>query len=246
MPDRRSKWRRALAVAGAVLVLTTGYVAYDMLVPVRSDLRRFDPHEVARLETAMWRSYYDRERVRLFLELAELMRAQYHLPFVRSNVVALRAARAAFIFKHGKERPEYELALPDLEAFYASLHDASATPFDVREAARLELEWWIVHRQRDRHVMPADLERALAALPAAIFHLPPERFAEHARLRTEAMRIRDTKADDGGVTEEDWARIDALLHESWVSLHVEVNGSGGSGVRGQESGSEVSSLPPAP
>jgi hypothetical protein len=223
MSDRTPKRRRALKIAAALLVVALGYTGYDLLVPVRTDLREFDPDDVARLETAMWRSYYSRERLRLFLELAELMRRQYHLPFLRSNVVALRAAKAAFVFKDGKNRAEYERALPDLVSFYESLHAASATPFDVREAARLELEWWIVHRQRGEHVMPADLGRALAELPAAIYHLPADRFAEHARLRTEAMRIRDTRADEGGVTEEDWARIDELLHESWRSLHQTVN-----------------------
>jgi hypothetical protein len=127
MPDRAPKRRRALKVAGAIIVLALGYAAYDLLVPVRSDLRRFDPDEVARLETAMWRSYYSRERLRLFLQLAELMREQYNLPFLRSNVVALRAAKAAFVFKDGSDRAEYERALPDLVSFYGSLHDASAT-----------------------------------------------------------------------------------------------------------------------
>jgi hypothetical protein len=47
--------------------------------------------------------------------------------------------------------------------------------------------------------------------------------AEHGRLRAEAMTIRDTRAEAGGVTEADWARIDALLHASWQSLHKAVN-----------------------
>jgi len=37
------------------------------------------------------------------------------------------------------------------------------------------------------------------------------------------MEIRDTRADAGGVTEEDWRRIDELLHGSWRSLHAAVN-----------------------
>jgi hypothetical protein len=48
-------------------------------------------------------------------------------------------------------------------------------------------------------------------------------YLEHARLRAEAMEIRDTKAEQGGVTEEDWERIDELLHQSWRSLHAAVN-----------------------
>jgi hypothetical protein len=54
--------------------------------------------------------------------------------------------------------------------------------------------------------------------------MPAERFTEHARLRAEAMTIRDTKAEAGGVTEADWARIDELLHASWQSLFNVVNG----------------------
>jgi len=41
---------------------------------------------------------------------------------------------------------------------------------------------------------------------------------EHGRLRAEAMAIRDTKAEQGGVTEADWAKINELLRQSWRSL----------------------------
>ena len=37
-------------------------------------MREFDPDEVARLETAMWRSYYEKHRARLFNEMTELLR----------------------------------------------------------------------------------------------------------------------------------------------------------------------------
>lgn len=214
--------RKKLAVTACIGAVVLGYAAWDLFTPRRSDLARFDPDEVARLETAMWRSYYDRRRTALFFELAEMLRTQYHLPFLRSNLVALRAARAAFVFKDGHNRAEYERALPDLVRYYASLRDASTTPFDVDEAARLELEWWIVHRERANHP-PGDLAKSLADLPAAIYHIPADRFAEHARLRAEAMTIRDTKAEQGGVTEQDWARIDELLHESWRQLHAVVS-----------------------
>jgi len=170
----------------------------------------------------MWRSYYSRERVKLFRELAELLRTQYRLPLLRSNAVAYRAAKAAFVFKDGRSRADYERALPDLVSFYQSIRAVSDTDFDVERAARLELEWWIVHRERRRHG-PEDLPRALADLQAEIFRVPAERFAEHAHLRAEAMEIRDTKADEGGVTEEDWRRIDELLHRSWRSLHAAAN-----------------------
>ena len=220
-PVRRRRGRRWLAVVLIVLVLFGAWLVYDLYAPGRTSLRRFDPDEVARLETAMWRSYYDRRRLALFFELAELLRTQYRLPFWRSNAVAFRAAKAAFVFKDGRRRADYERALPDLVSFYQSVREVSDTDFDVERAARLELEWWIVHRERKRHA-PGDLARALADLQAEIYRAPPERFAEHARLRADAMEIRDTKAEQGGVAEDDWRRIDDLLHGSWRSLHAAV------------------------
>jgi hypothetical protein len=213
----RSRKRTIFKVALIVALVIVGWVLYDLYAPRTAYLRKFDPDEVARLETAMWRSYYEKERMRLFLELGELLRTQYDMPLLRSNVVAYHAAKAAFVFKRGKQRSDYEKALPDIVNFYQSIRQMSDTPFDVNRAARLELEWWIIHRERAKHA-PGDLEKALAELQSEIYNLPVERFLEHGRKRAEAMTIRDTKAEARGVTEEDWKKIDSLLHESWHSL----------------------------
>jgi hypothetical protein len=222
-PARRTRRGRRLLLVFAALVLAfAAWVAYDLYAPRHTSLRDFDPDEVARLETEMWRSYYSRRRVRLFTQMSELLRRQYRLPLWRSNAVAYQAAKAAFVFKDGHSRADYERALPNLVSFYTSIREVSDTDFDPQRAARLELEWWIVHRERARHA-PGDLDRALAGLASEIYRVPADRLMEHARLRAEAMDLRDTKADEGGVTEEDWKRIDELLHQSWRSLHRAVN-----------------------
>jgi hypothetical protein len=194
-----------------------GWVVYDLYAPRTAHLRQFDADEVARLETAMWRSYYDKRPVRLYLELGELLRSQYNMPLFRSNLVAFYATKAAFVFKRGKQRSDYEKALPDLVKFYQSILQISDTPFDVNRVAQLELEWWIIHRERAKQE-PGNLEKSLADLQSAIYGVPVDRLLEHGRKRAEAMTIRDTKAESGGVSEDDWRRIDVLLHESWHSL----------------------------
>ena len=207
-----------------VVALLTGlavWVGYDLFVPQQTNLREFDAKEVARLETAMWRSYYNKERAKLFGQLTELLRQQYRLPLWRSNAVAYQAAKAAFVFKGGHGRSDYEKALPNLMNYYRAIRQVSDIPFDVDRVAKLELEWWIIHRERNQYSR-ADLDRSLAELPAAIYQMPVEKFAEHARLRGEAMVIRDAKAERGGVTEADWKRIDELLQASWQSLHQAV------------------------
>jgi len=221
-PRRTRKGRRLLFIIAALVVAVAAWVAYDLYAPRRTSLRDFDPDEVARLETDMWRSYYSRQRVRLFTQMSELLRTQYRLPLWRSNAVAYRAAKAAFVFKDGRSRADYERALPDLFSYYKSIREVSDTDFDPERAARLELEWWIVHRERATHP-PGDLDRALADLASEIYRVPADKLMEHARLRAEAMTIRDSKAEHGGVTEEDWKRIDELLHDSWRSLHQAVN-----------------------
>ncbi len=205
---------RALALVLALIVCAA---LYDLFYPRTTQMREFDPDEVARLETAMWRSYYEKQRVLLFNQLAELLRTQYHMTPIRSNQVAYYGANAAFVFKKGGQRSDYEKALPDLVKFYGAIRMTSDIQFDVDRVARLELEWWIIHRQRAQHA-PGDLEKALADLQAEIYRVPVDRLMEHGRLRAEAMTIRDTKTERGGVTDADWARINELLKESWRSL----------------------------
>ena len=219
----RKRRRTIIRVLLLIVIALIAYTAVDLLAPRASKMRSFDPNEVARLETAMWRSYYDKQQLRLYNQLTELLRSQYNMPYIRSNTVAYQAARAAFVFKGGHNRQEYEKALPYLVSFYTAIRRVSDIPFDIDRASRLELEWWIVHRERDKHP-PGDLANALAALSAELYQMPAERFAEHARYRADAMTIRDKKAEAGGVTEADWAKIDELLHASWQSLFNAVNG----------------------
>ena len=219
MASRKRRWWPLAALS--FFAILCGWVMLDLAVPVRGSLREFDSHAVARMETAMWRSYYGHHSVRLFRELAELLRTQYHLPFWRSQAGAYRAAKAAVVFQRGHNRGEYERALPDLEAFYRLIRAASGAPFDAGKAARLELDWWIVHRERAARD-PGDLERALATLQAEIYGDPAARFEDHARARAEAMLLRDARAGAGAVSEADWTRIGELLDTSWTSLRVAV------------------------
>lgn len=213
---------RILLILFFLVVSLAGWIAYDLNVPLKVNIRDFDADEVARLDTAMWRSYYDRQPRKLYGELTELLQKQYRLPFWRRQLTAFYATKAAFVFKDGHSREDYEKALPDVENFYGEIRDISETDFDLHQAAKFELEWWIVHRERKQH-REGDLAHALAETAATVYNQPVEDFIEHGRLRAEAMDIRDNKAEQGGVTEEDWQKIDGLLRLSWRSLHDAVN-----------------------
>ena len=208
-----------LLVVGILLAV---WITFDLYRPHKVDIREFDADEIARLDTAMWRSYYAKERLQMFSQLTEVLQKQYKLPFWRRQLMAFYAAKAAFVFKEGKSREDYEKALPDLRKFYGEIRDVSTIEFDVEQVAKTELEWWIVHRDRKKYQADA-IPNALAEAASAIYNVPKEKFLEYGNFRTEAMKIRDTKVEAGGVTEEDWQKIDELLHKSWRSLHKEVN-----------------------
>ena len=189
-PASRKPRRLVLACVAGFLIVLSGWVALDVFGQRTHSLRDFDPGEVARLDTAMWRSYYAKQRLLLFFQLTELLRKEYHLPWLRSQWVGYQAAKAAFVFKEGRIRSDYEKALPYLLAFYSAISAISDNPFDVNRAAELELEWWIVHREREKH-SPEELPKLLAQTSAVMYHMPYEPLLEHGKLRAAAMRIRD-------------------------------------------------------
>lgn len=165
----------------------------------------------------MWRSYYERRPVRLFLQLSQLLRTQYGLRFLKSHSVSYEATRAAFVFKKGHGRKDYEKALPYLVKYYRAIRNSGDIGFDVDRVAKLELEWWIIHRERKKH-LSVDLDSALAAVQSEIYQMPVQAFLQHAHLRAEAMLLRDELAETGGVSDHNWQNINKLLDTSWKSL----------------------------
>ncbi|UPK39989.1 hypothetical protein IVB18_23835 [Bradyrhizobium sp. 186] len=87
--------RRIIQGVAIAAMLVAAYAA----VPRHADLRAFDPAEMARLETAMWRDYYDKRYAALFYHLYESTRTQFGFSPLRSLHIALSAAEAAKAFQ---------------------------------------------------------------------------------------------------------------------------------------------------
>lgn len=237
-PRRRKKTVRWLWWGGLLALLV--WIGVDVFVPRRHSIRQFDPSAVARLETAMWRSYYDQNRALLFWQLAGGLREQFHAPFWRSFGLAFQATKAAFVFKQGHSRSDYRQTIPTLTAYYAAIQNLTIERFDVPKVAALELEWWITHRERERYSYP-DLAKALVQTAAALYNQPTAPFGEYGRLRAEAMRLCDaarpgrryggTAGLAGEATDADWQRIEQTLILAWSELRRVVQRGCASAVR---------------
>jgi len=196
-------------------VLLAIWITIDLSYPYKTNIKKFNYQEVARLDAEMWRSYYEKKRLKLFCQSSELMRKQFGVPFWRSQIMAYHAAKAAFTFKDGKNRSDYNKALPDLIKYYGSINDISDASFNVDTAAALELEWWVIRRYRNEHP-PAEWENCLARNAEIVYHLPAGKFVSFAHLRVQAMLMRDAK--ENSITENDWLQIHNLLEQAWKSF----------------------------
>jgi hypothetical protein len=207
--------KRFWVILVSIIILLALWITIDLNYPYKTDIKKFDYKEVARLDGDMWRSYYEKKKFRLFLQSSELMRRQFGVSFWRSQTMAYHAAKAAFIFKNGSNRSDYDKALPDLIKYYSQINNISSIPFDADKAARLELEWWVIRRYRNEHP-PAEWEQCLAHNAETVYHLPAEKFVPYAHLRVQAMLLRDGK--ENSITENDWLLIHGLLTQAWKSF----------------------------
>lgn len=204
-----------LKIILSLLTLLGTWIATDLWVPRHHDLRQFNPTAIGILETKMWRSYYEKKPLLLFWQSAQLFRQQLKAPFWRSFKIAYHAAKAAFVFKNGTNRKEYNLALPNLQTFYREVAQLSNRSLEVNRAAEQELEWWIIRRYREKHP-PSEWTNLQAQVAAEIYGVPAAQCEVYGALRTEAMLYRDNLGEKIG--EKDWARIEKMLVDAWGVL----------------------------
>jgi len=146
-----------VAVALTMAAVAAAYIC----IPRKADLRTFDAAEMARLETAMWRNYYEKRYPALFYHLYESSRGEFGFSPLESVRIALAAAQAAKAFQPTHSREEAGGALSHLVSYYSLLRPAAPSAFDVNEIARRELDWWQARRER---IGPRDYGRTVAAV----------------------------------------------------------------------------------
>ena len=199
-----------LALAASVAALAA-YACW----PRKADLRVFDPAATARLETAMWRDYYEKRYPALFAHLYESSRTQFGFSPLVSLRIALSAAQAARTFQPTRSRAEAEAAIPDLVTYYGLLREAAPVAFDPREVASRELDWWQARRES---VGPQDYGITIGQVAALTYGKGQDEPALRAFGigRAEAMAYRD--AHGQAISETDWSTIETQLRDAYRLL----------------------------
>ena len=187
--------------------------------------RDFDPDELARLETRMWKAYYRRQPARLFVLLIQAIRVQAALSWPRAIWTSLLLTRAAAGF--ARSTGNYERFAPDIGRAYRSMNLPDHV--DVDAVARHELRWWVVRREIGLAAGKAAGD-SITDLYASLYEVPRDRVAEAGRLRGLAAEIRDRGATDDpdgplGAGSAYWPDVARLLRDSYRSLKQAVNDS---------------------
>jgi hypothetical protein len=207
--------RRIFGVTTMLAVVVATFVWLENVMS-KPDTKGFEPQEMGRLESAMWRSYYEGQWVRLACQTMEGACGQYGLSWWDGSRASLHAARAALYFRKNTEDPR---CLPELEQYYAIISKATGQHFDVRVAAALELEWW---KERRRGIVPKDYAHTIARATALVYGVPEETVLPAAMMRAEAMAYRDDRG--GKMTDADWQEIARQLMLAYASLKEAVTG----------------------
>ncbi len=180
----------------------------------------FDPDELARLETRMWKAYYRRQPARLLGLLVLALREQAHVGWPRALAASLYLTKAAAGF--ARATGDYDRFAPDIGRAYRLLRLPEAV--DAEAVARNELRWWVVRREIGLAAGNAAGD-AITDLYATIYEIPREQVAEAGRLRGVAAEVRDRGANDDpdgatGAGRTYWPEVARLLRDSYRSLQA--------------------------
>lgn len=163
-----------------------------------SPMRCFDPRRVGELEARAWVAYYRRDWPAFLWAAVGLTRHGFALPWplaVRGAWLVLRANQAWAPYPAN----DPDRARRCMRSFYRLIAARHGEQFDVEEAARLEVEWWAIHRadqhRESPHTRPPEapdpLADALAALYSHVYGVAPADVRTAAAQRALAMRESD-------------------------------------------------------
>jgi hypothetical protein len=185
----------------------------------KTDLKQFDYMAIAQADTKAWKAYYNHAFHKMFWYLLIAMKTQLGFNWFRTLRLAYYSAWAAADYRINRKNVNIQRVLKNITKYYKLISDHVTEPFDYKEAARLEVEWWEIHRRSYKN--NAQLEKALAENLAIVHNVDPAVLKDYAHYRAEAMILPRHVGDDQNPT--DWDEVYRLVEKAWKSLHEAVN-----------------------
>lgn len=220
---------RTVAGLLVVVALTVGSAWLLRRAP-DPECRAFDPDRVASLEKAGWEAYYARNWPAVFALMVQMNRTQFCMSRLDAVLAAVDIVRAAAAFAPVDN--DTAAAMHHLQNFYARAGASAGLRTDAATLARLEMDYWRVHRELAvaRKAAPdhtgdiTPMVDALEKLHAVLFDAPPAAVRRSADARARAAVTVDRIT--GGYSQDidaDWLRIEQDLKEAYQAVAAEPN-----------------------
>jgi hypothetical protein len=182
--------------------------------------RHLDPGHLADLECAAWIAYYRRRWFRLLAAAVGLLRGGLGMSWPRTARAAWFALRAIQLWAPIPGN-DPDGARRYMRRFYGLVKATHGRPCDPDESARLEVEWWRVHRVVQLAAPEAwsELVHALARCYSSVFGVAESAVRTAAFHRCQAMVISDQWVAEGRRQDSKLLALErAALAESYAAL----------------------------
>jgi hypothetical protein len=201
---------------------------------------------VAGLECDAWVAYYQRRWLKFLAAAAGMVRAGFGMSWPRTVLAAWYVLRANQLWAPAPVN-DPERARRCMQRFYALVEATYGEPRDPAESARLEVEWWRVHRSGQPAAPAArdELVDALARLYAFVFGVAESDVRPAAVNRCRAMEVSDQWVAQGRRADSPLLLLQrAALVRSYEALLVAVQCGTGTQPGGRSDGTDRSDIGP--
>ncbi len=185
-------------------------------------MRKFDPRKIAHYEKENYVAYYQKDWLKLLRVSVGLVKETFGLSWLQAAYGAYLVARAEIAFA-----PFPDNDIPRAEAyitrFYQFIKNVHREDFDVARAAKLEVNWWSVHRKLFGNPENQELVEALASLYAEAYGVNPAKVQAAARQRAQGMLYSDLWVNAGTPAGSPLlSQEEATLLQSYVNLKAAI------------------------
>lgn len=160
-----------------------------------SPMRTFDAQKVAQYETANWVAYYQKRWLTLLRVSVAMVQHAFGLSLPQAVYGAYLVARAEMLAAPADN--DIPAAEAYMRRFYSFIKRVHGEDFDPAAAARLDVNWWVVHRRLFGQIENRPLVDALRDLYAVTYGVDPAAVEKAAFHRAEAMIYSDRWVNEG-------------------------------------------------
>src|SRR5258706_5369140 len=183
---------------------------------------QFDPEHVAHAEAAGWKAYIDHNWPQMLWVIVELCQAQFRIPFPISLLASYYIVRASAAWV----APDHDeqAILAQHERFYKIARRYSGLNFDPLRVAKLEEQYWDVHRRLSGKSDKTEFIQTMVDLHSAAFCISPAQARESAELRVLANNTVDLITSKTSTDPQaDWAKLEEYLRQCYRSIKRELD-----------------------